>query len=85
MIDVKEAVARAQTHFAELSPRGGILFEEVELQQDSEGHFFWLVTLSAPSPGTSFNLSGGPSPRDYKIFRIDADNGSLESVKIRHL
>jgi hypothetical protein len=84
MIDVKQAVALAQAHFAELSPRGGILFEEVELKED-QGRPFWLVTLSAPSPGASFSLGNTPLPRDYKVFRIDAEDGSLDSVKIRNI
>jgi hypothetical protein len=84
MIDVKQAVATAQGNFAELGARGGILFEEVELQED-KGHAFWLVTLSAPSPGGSFNLAEGPPFRDYKIFKIDAESGKLVSVKIRKI
>jgi len=84
MIDVKEAVTRAEKYFAELSTQGGILFEEVELAQNG-GNAHWLVTLSVPVPG-SIGLAGGATPafaRDYKVFKIDAETGALESVKIR--
>jgi hypothetical protein len=82
MIDVRQAVTLAEKYFAELSSQGGILFEEVELR-DSGGSNRWLVTLSVPTPG-SFSFSGPPQ-RDYKVVTINAEDGSLESVKIRKL
>jgi len=82
MIDVRQAVILAEKYFAELSTRGGILFEEVELAENGN-HPSWLVTLSAPSPGSVFVGAGPPTARDYKVFKINAEDGTLESVKIR--
>jgi hypothetical protein len=89
MIDVKEAVNLAVKYFTELSSQGGIVFEEVELAENGSGPH-WLVTLSVPAPGSvalanAFAGSGTKPPRDYKVLQIDAENGSLESVKIRKL
>ena len=81
MIDVKQAVNLAVKYFAELSTQGGIVFEEVELAQNG-GNAHWLVTLSVPTPGSAALGPLGIS-RDYKVFQIDSENGSLESVKIR--
>ena len=83
MIDVKQAVNLAVKFFTELSPQGGIVFEEVELAQNG-GNPHWLVTLSVPSPGSS-GLIGPLGTRDYKVLQIDAEKGTLESVKIRKL
>ena len=89
MIDVKQAVNLAVKFFAELSTQGGIVFEEVELAQNGGGAH-WLVTLSVPRPGSSAieaAMAGGAplGLRDYKVVQIDAENGTLESIKIRKL
>ena len=63
------------------------MFEEVELAQNG-GNAHWLVTLSAPRPGSSAldaALGTAMIPRDYKVVQIDAETGTLESVKIRKL
>lgn len=83
MINVKQAVNLAVKYFTDLSTQGGIVFEEVELAQNG-GNAHWLVTLSVPAP-SSAALAALGIPRDYKIFQIDAENGKLESVKIRKL
>jgi hypothetical protein len=85
MIDVKQAVNLAVRYFTELSTQGGIVFEEVELAQNG-GSAHWLVTLSMPSPSsTGLAELAGAIPRDYKVVQIDAENGTLESIKIRKL
>ncbi len=85
MIEVKEAVNLAVKYFTEITTQGGILFEEVELAQNG-GNAHWLVTLSVPSSGSSgLAAIAGAIPRDYKVLQIDAENGTLESVKIRKL
>ncbi len=90
MIDAKQAVNLAVKYFTELSTQGGIVFEEVELAQNG-GNAHWRVTLSVPRPGSSglaaaMGESAIPSLlRDYKVFEIDAESGTLESVKIRKL
>jgi hypothetical protein len=66
------------------------VFEEVELAQNG-GNAHWLVTLSVPKPGSSAldAVMAVSAPRgvirDYKVVQIDAETGTLESVKIRKL
>jgi hypothetical protein len=90
MIDVKQAV-KAATQFAEdvLGPENvqGARLEEVEISEDG-GH--WLITLGFLGPEapagrrTAFEaLAGIPGKRDYKVFKIDRETGTVISMKIR--
>lgn len=85
MLEVKEAVKVAteyiQTLFAEKQiPE--LRLEEVELSQDSQ---FWEVTLSfvTREPTAYLSLGDAARTREYKVFRVNAETGQVQSMKIR--
>ncbi|MGK0618578.1 hypothetical protein [Meiothermus cerbereus] len=85
MLEVKEAVKIAteyiQTLFSEKQiPE--LRLEEVELTPDNQ---FWEVTLSfvVREPTAYLSLGDAARTREYKIFRINAETGQVQSMKIR--
>jgi hypothetical protein len=84
MIDVKKAVELAVECCEEFEIED-IRFEAVELAR-GEGKPQWLVTVSFPEPG-SFDLFGlfRKTFRNYRVVRIDAESGTMESIKIREV
>jgi hypothetical protein len=91
MIDVKQAAQSASEFVGELFPANtvsDVRLEEVELSEDGS---HWLITLSFPPPASLSRGSSGPfgvsspAPRQYKIFKIKADTGEVQSMKIREL
>ncbi|GIW25354.1 hypothetical protein [Meiothermus sp.] len=85
MLEVKEAVRIAteyiQTLFSERQiPE--LRLEEVELTPDNQ---FWEVTLSfvVREPTAYLSLGDAARTREYKIFRINAETGQVQSMKIR--
>lgn len=98
MIDVKQAVQKAQRYIKELYPSEqlvDVLLEEVERTEDDR---FWLITLSfsQPNPRTtvdpimpSLNIFDAfrqkTLNRAYKVFKIDADTGEVVSMKMHAL
>jgi hypothetical protein len=81
MIGVQRAVAAARDFASDLLDEeklAGITLEEVELSTDER---FWLVTLGFPTLGRWSELAG--AGRDYKVFRVDAETGTVSSMKIR--
>jgi len=94
MIDVKEAVsnsiAAAKEFYAGTDVRN-IMLEEVELD---EGEKVWLITLGfflpESRPATEIGqllapLGGIKYEKKYKIFKVNAENGKVESMKIREI
>ena len=91
MIDVKEAAKSAAEYFADLYPSDtytDLQLEEVELTEDEK---YWLITLSykkteEPREPTQFekilNLPVSMG-REYKHFKIAADNGKVYAMKRR--
>lgn len=87
MLEVKEAVKIAteyiQTLFSERQiPE--LRLEEVELSADNQ---FWEVTLSfvVREPTAYLSLGDAARTREYKIFRINAETGQVQSMKIRRV
>ena len=93
MITIKEAVEKALVHIQDLYGSGlnALKLEETELTEDEQ---YWLVTLGFDEelPPTPVELLSFSSPSDiphisynrvYKIFKINAANGSVLSMKIR--
>jgi hypothetical protein len=85
MLEVKEAVRIAteyiQTLFSEKQiPE--LRLEEVELTPDNQ---FWEVTLSfvVREPTAYLSLGDAARTREYKVFRINAETGQVQSMKIR--
>jgi len=97
MLDVKEAVKKAFENLLSLYENNqieDILLEEVEFNEETKK---WLITLGFAisrkilfregHPLALFNqkdmgLNNGYE-RVYKIFTIDAETGTVESMKIR--
>jgi len=80
LISVEQAVQSAVSFFKVLQKNGGssdLRVEEVELSQDGKS---WLITLGFTTFGASF--ADGPR-REYKLFQVNADNGHVDSMKIR--
>jgi hypothetical protein len=91
MINVQEATRAAMTFAQNVleRPRNDqLLLEEVELGM-VDGKEVWFITLSHPKPILTLEDGlahvSGSRLRDYKTFTIDADTGSVISMKIRQL
>lgn len=87
-IDVRAAVGLAQKYFNDLQDMMGSSMrssrlEEVELSEDKQ---FWLITLGFERVNLNNPLQVVPQYiREYKIFKINAETGEVESMKIREL
>ena len=84
MIHVKEATEKAKEHLRSFFPEAGrIQLEEVELSADK---VYWLVTLSYEglSSSVASSMLVGKS-LIYKVFKLDAENGEVISMKIRDI
>jgi hypothetical protein len=95
MIDVRQAAAKAIEYMTYLiKDASDVTLEEVEPSEDDR---FWNITLSAlvPAPVEPPNPQLNISPlgslfkprthRVYKILQVNAENGSVRSMKIRQL
>jgi len=100
MIDVKQAVAVAYDFFRSLysndSHVSNTHLEEVEISDDGK---YWLITLSyfheqtpplstLRQPLSTLNSPWQNPPRqnkEYKIFRINAETGEPQAMKIREV
>ncbi|GIW30020.1 MAG: hypothetical protein N2313_06260 [Meiothermus ruber] len=85
MLEVKEAVRIATEYIQTLFNEKQIpelRLEEVELTPDNQ---FWEVTLSfvVREPTAYLSLGDAARTREYKIFRINAETGQVQSMKIR--
>ena len=92
MIDVKEAVEFAYDFVQQLPKVGDmnpITLEEVELTDDER---YWLITLGlyrSELPTTIDPVETFASKvlakreREYKVVKIHADSGKVQSMKIR--
>ena len=57
--------------------------EEVELSEDRK---YWLITLGFIANTTGEEESFfSKKERDYKVFKVNAETGEVESIKIREL
>lgn len=84
MINVKEATDKAKEHLVAFFPDAEqVQLEEVELSED-KAH--WLITLSYEglSSSVASSMLVGKSLL-YKIFKLDAKQGEVISMKIRNI
>lgn len=92
-INVRGAVSAARSYLSSLQDMIGpqiedLRLEEVELSEDKT---FWLVTLGFSRPTDKDNNPLGdiltlPKPqREYKVFKVDAETGEVQSMKIREV
>ncbi len=93
-IDVKQAVRAAYAFVNDIyaeqnQPLNNLRLEEVEQSDDSH---YWLITLGFDRPvegatgayaGLSASVGVPQVVRDYKILKVDAETGEVESMKIR--
>lgn len=88
-MDVKEAVARAKQHIADLyadEQISNLGLEEVEFHEPDKT---WSVTVGFSRPWDSVRnvvtaISGDANPRrSYKVVKISDANGGVLSVKAR--
>ena len=84
MINVKEATDKAREHLQAFFPEAeNVQLEEVELTGDKA---YWLITLSyeGVSNSVASSLLVGKTVL-YKIFKLDAETGTVISMKIRDI
>ena len=84
MINAKDASDKAKEYLLAFFPEAEqVQLEEVELSAD-KGH--WMITLSyeGVSGSVASSMLVGKSLR-YKIFKLDAKNGEVLSMKIRDI
>lgn len=89
-VDVRNAVGAAQNYIASLQDMIGrpedVRLEEAELSEDKQ---YWLITLGFNRlvDKTSNPLADLVAirnyERDYKVFKINAQTGEVQSMKIR--
>ena len=96
MVDVTTAVRSASSYLKKVEPVLGnelenLRLEEVEREESSNR---WLVTLgydvrsTLPPTSSLFQNPGEVNwkyERAYKLFRINAETGEVESMKIRNV
>ena len=91
MVDVRFAVTAARNYikgFPELldNPLHNLRLEEVELTEDEK---YWLITLGYDDPEGLKHIPAFLTPetrlssREYKIFRVNSENGKVEAMNIR--
>ena len=87
-MDVRHAVEMAKKHVAETfadEPIHQIGLEEIELDPDSR---VWSVTIGFAREWrepVSLMRSLTPSPRTYKVVRINDADGAIQSIKHRDI
>jgi hypothetical protein len=96
MIDVKEAVKIANDTLVTLFPSeklADLELEEVEISDDEK---YWFITLGFSVPEVKSGKTNSPlsrmlterekeHSRKYKIFRISAETGKVQAMKIREV
>jgi len=84
MIDVKEASEKATEYLVSFFPDAEkVQLEEVELTDD-KAHWFITLSYEGVSNSVASSLLVGKTVR-YKIFKLDAVNGEVISMKIRDI
>ena len=90
MLDVKDAVSVAFKYVQDLFSQDGIVnlgLEEVEYDPHEDA---WSVTVGFSRPwdlparnGVLVPINPTSPRRDYKVVRVDANTGNVDSVKNR--
>ena len=84
MIDVKEAADKAKEHLNSFFPDADkVQLEEVELTND-KAHWYITLSYEGVSNSVASSLLVGKTVR-YKVFKLDAENGEVLSMKIRDI
>lgn len=88
--DVKTAVSAAYNYLISIQDMMGnalqdIRLEEVELSEEKN---FWSITLGFDNPVKTKDplaIQLGIPQREYKVFKVNAQTGEVEAMKIRKL
>jgi hypothetical protein len=84
MINVKEATDKAKEHLLAFFPDAEqVQLEEVELSED-KAHWFITLSYEGLSSSVASSMLVGKSLL-YKIFKLDAKQGEVISMKIRNI
>ena len=93
VIDVQKAVITAQNYFSSIGQMMGLAIEDLRLEEvelsDEKKH--WFITLGYTRPvDKSKNpladlVAMSSYEREYKVFKINAETGEVQSMKIREL
>lgn len=87
-IDVRRAVSAAKKYLQSLQSIleykiQDLRLEEVEFSEDRK---YWLITLGFIANTTGEEESFfSKKERDYKVFKVNAETGKVEAMKIREL
>ena len=79
MIDATEAVNKAREYFTSVyadSHLSEVLLEEAELMES-----FWDITFGFDWQPTSGSRGLGPGERKFKVVRLNAEDGTMVSMK----
>ena len=84
MINVKEATDKAKEYLVSFFPDAeNVHLEEVEMTED-KAHWFVTISYEGISNSVASSLLVGKTVL-YKIFKIDAKQGEVISMKIRDI
>ncbi len=84
MINVKEATDKAKEYLVSFFPDAeNVQLEEVEMTEDKT-HWFVTISYEGLSNSVASSLLVGKTVL-YKIFKIDAQEGEVISMKIRNI
>lgn len=83
VVVIREAIEIVKKFLGEIFPESVQTMRLEEVERDDAAD--WLITFSFP--GIERNFMGSPleGPRQYKVVRVNAENGAAESIKIREL
>ncbi|MDY7004003.1 MAG: hypothetical protein SWX82_08585 [Cyanobacteriota bacterium] len=87
-IDVRVAVFAAKNYLQSLPGLFEYKIKELRLEEVefSEDRKYWLITLGFIANTTGEEESFfSKKERDYKVFKVNAETGEVESMKIREL
>ena len=92
-IDVRNAVGAAQQYFNSVQDMIGFGTEDLRLEEAelSEDKKHWFITLGFMRPVNKTSnylgelIATRNYDREYKVFKIDATTGEVQSMKIREV
>ncbi len=89
-MDVKEAVRTAKEYLAEIFADEGIANVGLEEVVFNDAANAWSITIGFSRPwdqkrSLAAALSEGRADRSYKVLRINAESGQVESLTDRYL
>ena len=81
LITAKTATINAKMYFDELTGINEMSLDEVELSEDEK---YWFITLGYDDLSEGLLLTI-VQRKKYKVFKVNAENGQVISMKIRQV